>query len=98
MNILTYSEARASFKAVMDSVCSDHEPTVVTRVNGQHVVMLSLEDFNSMQETMHLLSSPKNATRLMESIQQLKAGQARSRDFSPVLAERSAHDLAQDKE
>lgn len=81
MNILTFSEARASFKAVMDDVCKDHAPTVITRVSGEHVVMLSLADFNSMQETMHLLSSAKNASRLMESIAQLRAGKARPREL-----------------
>ena len=81
MNILTFSEARASLKNVMDDVCKDHVPTVISRVNGDHVVMLSLADFNSMEETMYLLSSPKNATRLMESIAQLEAGGARPREL-----------------
>ena len=79
MNVITFSDARASLKTVMDDVCKDHNPTVVTRVNGEHVVMLSLADFNSMEETMYLLSSPKNAERLMESIAQLKAGQVHTR-------------------
>ena len=79
MNILTFTEARASFKATMDSVCRDHTPTVITRTGGDHVVMLSLEDFNSMQETMYLLSSAKNASRLMESVAQLRAGGAKPR-------------------
>lgn len=86
MNIITYSEARAGFKSVMDTVCRDHEPIVVSRVNGEHVVMLSLADYNSMQETMHLLASPRNAVRLMESIEQLRAGQARSRPFDLAAA------------
>jgi len=81
MNILSFSEVRASFKAVMDGVCKDHAPTVITRVSGEHVVMLSLADFNSMQETMHLLSSAKNASRLMASIAQLRAGKARPREL-----------------
>lgn len=81
MNILTFSEARASLKTVMDDVCKDHAPTVITRVNGEHVVMLSLADFNSMEETMYLLSSPKNASRLMESIAQLKAGRTQPREL-----------------
>ena len=81
MNILTFSEARASLKTVMDDVCKDHAPTVVTRVNGEHVVMLSLADFNSMEETMYLLGSANNASRLMESIAQLKAGKAQQRDL-----------------
>lgn len=79
MNVLSFTEATFAFKAVMDSVCKDHEPTVITRVDGDHVVMLSLDDFNSMQETMHLLSSGKNAARLMESIAQLRAGKAKPR-------------------
>jgi antitoxin YefM len=81
MNILTFSEARASLKSVMDDVCKDHAPTVVTRVNGEHVVMLSLADFNSMEETLYLLSSQKNANRLMESIAQIKAGKALQREL-----------------
>jgi antitoxin YefM len=81
MNILTFSEARAGFKTVMDDVCKDHAPTVITRVSGEHVVMLSLEDFNSMEETMYLLGSAKNANRLMESIAQLRAGKARPREL-----------------
>jgi antitoxin YefM len=81
MNILTFSEARAGLKSVMDDVCTDHTPTVITRVNGEHVVMLSLADFNSMTETMHLLGSAKNASRLMESIEQLKSGKAQPREL-----------------
>lgn len=81
MNILTFSEARASLKTVMDNVCKDHAPTVVTRVNGEHVVMLSLADFNSIEETMYLLNSTNNANRLMESIAQLKAGKSQPREL-----------------
>ncbi|MDD2815078.1 MAG: type II toxin-antitoxin system prevent-host-death family antitoxin [Thiotrichaceae bacterium] len=81
MNILTFSEARASLKSVMDDVCKDHCPTVITRVNNEHVVMLSLADFNSMEETLYLLSSQKNASRLMESIAQIKAGKALQREL-----------------
>ena len=81
MNIVTFSEARASLKTVMDNVCKDHTPTVVSRVNGEHVVMLSLADFNSMKETLYLLSSPANANHLLESIAQLKAGQAQAREL-----------------
>ncbi|TDR76438.1 type II toxin-antitoxin system Phd/YefM family antitoxin [Paludibacterium purpuratum] len=77
MNVLTYSEARASFKQAMDEVCRDHDPLLITRQKGEHVVLLSLDDFNSMQETLYLLSSPQNAQRLSESIAQVKAGKAR---------------------
>lgn len=81
MNILTFSEARAGLKSVMDNVCTDHTPTVITRVSGEHVVMLSLSDFNSIEETLHLLGSAKNASRLMESVAQIKAGRAQSREL-----------------
>ncbi|NHZ34897.1 type II toxin-antitoxin system Phd/YefM family antitoxin [Massilia rubra] len=79
MNIITFSDAQTSLKTVMDDVCKDHNPTLITRVNGEHVVMLSLADFNSMEETMYLLSSLKNANRLMESIAQLKTGQVHTK-------------------
>lgn len=81
MNILTFSEARAGLKTVMDDVCKDHAPTVITRVSGEHVVMLSLSDFNSIEETMYLLGSAKNASRLRESIAQLKAGKTHFREL-----------------
>lgn len=81
MNVLTYSEARAGLKAAMDDVCNHHEPTVITRQRGQHVVMISLEDFNSMEETIYLLSNPTNAKRLMDSIAQVKAGKTQVREL-----------------
>lgn len=92
MNILSFSEARASLKAVMDDVCKDHEPAVITRQSGEHVVMISLADYTSMEETMHLLSSPKNASRLMESVAQLRAGKARIRE----LPDSNEHDKNQE--
>ena len=81
MKILTFSEARAGLKAVMDEVCTDNSPTVITRQSGEPVVMLSLADFNSIEETLYLLGSPKNASRLLESFEQLKAGKARIREL-----------------
>jgi len=81
MNILTFTEARACLKTVMDNVCRDHIPTVITRQNGEHVVMVSLADFNSIQETLYLLGSEANAKRLMVSIAQLRAGKAKAREL-----------------
>src|SRR6202051_3264630 len=74
MNILTFSEARVGFKQALDAVCNDHEPTVITRQRGEHVIMISLEDYNTMDETLNMLESPKNAKRLRESITEFKAG------------------------
>lgn len=79
MNILSYSEARASLKTVMDGVCESHEPAVVTRTKGSDVVMLAKSDYDSIMETFHLLKSPKNAERLLQSVARIKAGQAQER-------------------
>lgn len=74
MNVLTYSDTRARLKEVMDRVVDDCEPVVIARKRGQSVVMVSLDDWNAMETTRHLLSSPRNAARLLESIKELEAG------------------------
>ncbi|HMT44104.1 MAG TPA: type II toxin-antitoxin system prevent-host-death family antitoxin [Chakrabartia sp.] len=74
MEIVTYSETRANLKAIMDRVVEDHTPTAITRQRGKPVVMVSLEDWNAMQETMYLLSTPNNAKRLLNSIANADAG------------------------
>lgn len=79
MNVMSYTDARAQLRQTMDAVCVDHTPTVITSQNGDPVVMLSLADYNSMMETMHLVSSPSNAKRLSESIAQHRAGKAKER-------------------
>lgn len=76
MQILPFTQARAGLKQVMDDVCRDHEPVVITRQRGNPVVMLSLDDYNSMAETMYLLGTENNATRLRGSIAKHKAVQA----------------------
>jgi antitoxin YefM len=85
MNILTFSEARACLKHAMDDVCRDHEPTLITRRHGEHVVIMSLDDFNSIQETLHLLGSPANAKRLSESVAQFNAGKTSVRVINELL-------------
>ena len=79
MKVFNFSESRAALKTIMDDVCADHEPAVVTRQRGEAVVLLSLQDYNSIIETMHLQSSPANAQRLAESIGQLRAGRTKVR-------------------
>jgi antitoxin YefM len=74
MDVVTYSDARKNFKAIMDRVVDDCDHTVITRQRGEAVVMVSLSEWNSIQETAHLLSSPKNAARLAASIAQMNAG------------------------
>jgi len=74
MNAVTYSQARENLAKTMDKVCDDHSPIVVTRKNQRSVVMISLEDYEALEETAYLLRSPKNARRLLESIAELEAG------------------------
>jgi antitoxin YefM len=81
MDVVTYSEARANLKGVMDRVVDDHTQVVVTRQKAQPVVMVSLAEWNAMEETMHLLSTPANAERLRGSIAALDAGKGRERDL-----------------
>ena len=81
MNVLTYSDTRARLKDVMDGVVEDRAPVVVTRKRGEAVVMVSLADWNAMEETLHLMSSPANARRLAESIEQLDAGRGAEREL-----------------
>jgi len=81
MNVLSYSDTRANLKDVMDRVVEDHTPVVVTRQKGESVVMVSLADWNAMEETARLLSSPKNAERLTEAVAQLEAGRGVPREL-----------------
>lgn len=87
MNVLTFSQARAGLKQAMDDACRDHEPVLITRQRGDHVVMLSLSDFNSMAETMYLTSTLANTRHLRESIAQLKAAKVFIKEVSLDVAE-----------
>lgn len=82
MDAITYSSARAKLADTMDRVCEDHEPIIITRNGQQAVVMISLEDYNAMEETAYLLRSPKNAKRLVDAIAELEAGQGRERNLA----------------
>lgn len=74
MDTITYTAARGNLAKTMKKVCDDHSPVIITRKTAQPVVMMSLEDFQSLEETAYLLRSPKNARRLLESIAELEAG------------------------
>lgn len=70
-----FSEFRLGLKGFLDKVENDNETLIIKRKSGAGSVLISLEEYNSLIETMHLLSSKKNADRLFESIQQMKTGQ-----------------------
>ena len=75
MKTLSSTELRANLSAVMDRVNDDHEPVIVHRAKGKPVVMVSLEDWASMDETTYLVSSPANKAALDEAIRSLNAGE-----------------------
>ncbi len=74
MKHLSSTDLRANLSSVMDRVNDDHEPVLVTRAKGKPVVMVSLEDWASMDETTYLLASPANRRELLASIAELGAG------------------------
>lgn len=74
MDTLTYTLARATLADTMDKVCESHEPVIITRQGEASVVMMSLADYKSLEETAHLLRSPRNARRLLEAMQELESG------------------------
>ena len=83
MDAITYSAARANLASTMNRVCNDHEALIITRNGDQSVVMLSLEDFQALQETAYLLRNPTNAKRLLSAAAQLAAGQGTERTLAP---------------
>lgn len=68
MTAISYTEARENLAKVMDQVCQDHNPVIITRYKKEAVVIMSLEDYNSLEETAYLMRSPANARRLTASI------------------------------
>lgn len=81
MKSISYTAAREKLAATMSRVCDDHDPVVITRKREQSVVMMSLEDFESLEETAYLLRSPVNARRLLESIRELEEGSGSDREI-----------------
>ncbi len=81
MRIVSFTEAKNSLKAVLDSVVNDADTVVITRRDSKDAVVMSLDYYNSLMETVHLLRSPANAEHLNRSIAQFKAGKVTSRDL-----------------
>ena len=82
MEAIPYTRLRSSLAREMDRVCEDHDPIIVTRKASASVVMISLEDYESLEETSYLLRSPKNARRLLESIAELETGGGAEKDLA----------------
>lgn len=79
MDTISYTNARSSLAKTMEQVCDNHAPVIITRKNERAVVMMSLEDYQALQETAYLLRSPENARRLLESIAELESGKGTER-------------------
>ncbi|MBN2718794.1 MAG: type II toxin-antitoxin system prevent-host-death family antitoxin [Deltaproteobacteria bacterium] len=74
MRAISYTAARSNLANTMKKVCDDHDPIIITRKNEDSVILMSLEDYESLTETAYLTNSPKNVKRLLESIEQLESG------------------------
>jgi antitoxin YefM len=81
MDAITYTAARQNLAKTMDKVCQDRSPVIVTRKSSNSVVIMSLEDFEALEETAYLLRSPKNAIRLLESIAQIENGKGLEKEL-----------------
>ena len=74
MDTLSYSNFRSHLAGTLDKVNDDHKPVLITRQNGKPAVVMSLEDFQSYEETAYLMASPRNAERLNQAIVEIERG------------------------
>jgi len=81
MEVVTYTQARNNLKRILDRVVDDADYTVITRRDAADTVVMSLDSFNSLLETVYLLQSPANAAHLARSIEQFKSGELTERDL-----------------
>jgi len=81
MNAVSYTDLRQNLKTYMDKVYNDHDPLIITRKNNQNIVLLSIEEYNSLMETNYLLSSEENYKYIKESIDQYEKGKVEKRDL-----------------
>ncbi|HWC22482.1 MAG TPA: type II toxin-antitoxin system prevent-host-death family antitoxin [Flexivirga sp.] len=81
MKTMSYSESRAKYADVLDSVVNDREEVVITRAGHEPAVIVSLDDYESLKETAYLLRSPANARRLLASIDELESGKGVEREL-----------------
>lgn len=81
MKTMSYTESRARYAEVLDSVVNDREEVVITRAGHEPVVIMSLEDFESLRETAYLMRSPANARRLLDAVERLESGAGEAHDL-----------------
>lgn len=81
MKVVNFSDARNRLKSVLDQVADDRDYTIISRRDADDAVVMSLDQFNSLMETVHLLKSPANAAHLAKSIKQFQSGKTVTRDL-----------------
>jgi len=81
---LSYTESRARYAEVLDSVVNDREEVVITRAGHDPVVIVSLEDYEALKETAYLMRSPANARRLLDAMERLEAGRGEPHNLVDV--------------
>jgi len=81
MEITTYSNFRQNLKRYLDSILASRDPLFVTRSKGDDIVVLAKTDYESMQETIHLLSSPRNAQRIAEALEEYNKGKGERKEL-----------------
>ena len=84
MKAISYTAARENLAATINEVCEDRSPVIITRKRNQAVVMMSLADYESLEETSYLLRVPANAERLLASIRSLEAGEGTVRELAEI--------------
>jgi antitoxin YefM len=81
MKAISYTSVRGNLAKTMKNVCDTHDPVIITRNKSESVVMLSLEDYESLNETNYLLQSPVNARRLLDSVNEFSQGMGKEREL-----------------
>lgn len=82
MRVISFSDARSRLKAILDQVVSDSDYTIITRRDAEDAVVMSLDQFNGLMETVHLLKSPANAAHLSKSIKQYRSGKTKKHELT----------------
>lgn len=81
MKSISYTSARSSLAKTMEKVCEDHAPIAITRKGEGAVVLMSMADYQALEETAYLLRSPKNMRRLIQSVSELEEGNGQEREL-----------------
>ncbi|EWT03098.1 prevent-host-death protein [Intrasporangium oryzae NRRL B-24470] len=81
MKTMSYTESRAHYAEVLDAVANDREEVVITRAGHEPVVIVSLDDYESLRETAYLMRSPANARRLLDAMERLEASRGQAHDL-----------------